>query len=517
MKLLLGILISLIIGSKDICINKYSKKLKKFFDKRSDIITFVCSIIDLSRFKGKEINANANKYGLNGPIVIKIINQIQQTAQSLFETNALKDNTKFNKRDNKRMDSDDISDDEDDDNQEEEEYEENDQKDDENENKIIKNPLHELRNYVKKLVDGDQLYQFIQKLIVEIGNNKPDWISCRRVSFKTIEKASFNPSFVYLGDKSLSFAKGKDNSFITLKMRPGFVGLDSPGSAFILSITHDNNTKLNYGSMIHCDLENEANKEILHPVSVETSAALDNDFSIPLIESYMKNDIEHFQKFHSNGFSDSKENTSFFKDSQDCSFDPNNQLKKKYYRFSFIPKDERAIQVFKESIIFIENLMPYTPSTILIQHPNLKTIISLHGIGTDIIDSSVHLHNDTDYYAYKLTKESIIFLNQNIGRLGAINESYSIAMTGEWASYPLDSSIDCFSSIQFSENAPMPYTISESKYVFNNEFSHLIMTSTKKIDELNDYSLTWISDEVKTEILDDNDIFYKKQMQLQEI
>ena len=42
-----------------------------------------------------------------------------------------------------------------------------------------------------------------------------------------------------------------------MKMRPGSVGLDTPGSAFMLSITRESNCRVNFGSLIHCDLVSE--------------------------------------------------------------------------------------------------------------------------------------------------------------------------------------------------------------------------------------------------------------------
>ena len=82
--LLLWVLVSLLFGAPVLCINRFSKKLCFNFDKRSDIITLLRTLLDLAQMKTFDIKNKAFDYVLNAQIAVKLFSQVQQTADNLF-------------------------------------------------------------------------------------------------------------------------------------------------------------------------------------------------------------------------------------------------------------------------------------------------------------------------------------------------------------------------------------------------------------------------------------------------
>ncbi|KAK8860803.1 hypothetical protein M9Y10_012480 [Tritrichomonas musculus] len=652
-KLLLGIMISLLFGAPDLCVNRFSRKLRYYFDEKSDIITLLRTLLDLAQMKTIDIKSNAFYYGLNAQIAVKILGQVQQAAENLFfskkemrqistdegqnkkanetkkkQLNASKEQETSNKdkhedtnvehneeikeqttvgknnetekerknivihnndqkgskkellnivierktepiktvtsqqttnngpviqkkssctitieknksskliilkpimntddepkteidvnNDNKQIvnEEEKNTNNNKEENNDQEEIKENNSDNDKQDNydKLPepidrtnlfsrKNIFKYLLQLVDKLISDNLLFKFIQDLINEIGKNKPEWINCRKAKFANIEYAYDEPSFIYSGDKSLS--NDNSSSFICIRMRPGSVGLDSPGSAFILSITHELNSRINYGALIHCDLEEEEKNPIPHPISIETTSQLINDFSEPLIESYLSENLVHFKKFCRERWNRNDEGNCLLFKSQDTISESNT----KYY-FSFIPKDEEAKELFNEASKIIEPLLAYTPSTLLIKHPNLKCTIAIRGVGTDKIDSSVHFFTDNDYFPYQLNKRTIMFLIRNIHHLSSLDESISIGMTGESFCYPLGDS--SFKRQNYSR-VWYPQSNSKCSSVFSNEpffYSHLVMLSRVEFSKYSEFLLPWDSNTSSLEIVEDDLILH---------
>ena len=230
---LLGCLISLIFNSGDIVVNLYAEKLREFFDKRSDIITLLRTILDLTQFEKKEIRLKEEEYGLNGRLVVKLLGQLQQIAENLFLSKPKEEEKEGEEKLNSIQ-------------------RETKKKEEETKKSLFwKTTLKSLRELLDNLMSDDFLIVFIEMLLEQIGQNKPEWLNSRRVEFNDIESASTEPVFIFTGDKSLSFSSKENISYIGLMNRPGLIGLDCPPNGFILSIMHDNNTKLNYGYLIH--------------------------------------------------------------------------------------------------------------------------------------------------------------------------------------------------------------------------------------------------------------------------
>lgn len=535
-RLLLGVLISLLFGAPDICINSFSKKLQSFFDKNSDIITLLRTILDLAQMTPHDIRTLY--YGLNSQIVWKILGQVLHIAENLFLSTAEKQSLnkmnenqsknsgkeihfkrihcpflnqppsekisiepkktaplhiEFNPSHKKEPKKKDIS------SLLEHDliYLNNKMKKEKRKDVEPKNVdkeqlfnrqalLKSLKELVDKMHNNNLLYSFIQELIDEIGKNNPEWISCRRVKFANITNANSEPSFIY----------SNDNSCIYMKMRPGSVGLESPGSAYIFSITADTHTKNNYGSLIHCDLSSEAQSMIPHPITIETTAELYNDFSEPLIKAYLGENLSHFQMFFKGKLNETNDGDCFLLKSQ---------YNGKYY-FSFIPKDKNAIDLFNEASSAIKSLLPYTASTILVRHSYLNCLVAIRGVGTEIGETPVHFFTDDDYNPYQLNRKTIDYLIKNIPYLSSVEEVLSIGMTGESFYFPLNNEASnkvCSSKICHPHCNPNCKSVFCYEPFFN---SHMVMLSRHKLGDFDEYRLPWITDK-STVTLAQEDLF----------
>ena len=452
---LLGCFISLIFNSESIIINRYSSKLREFFDKRSDVITLLRTILDLAQFTKKEIKNKEEEYGLDVRLVIKMLGQLQQTAEKFMFSNKQKE-------------------------EEERKIEQNQKEIRKKKEELIwKTIFRSLKEFVDDLITDDFLFGFIHMLIEKIGKNKPEWIESRRVEFVDVQNISYEPVFVYKGDESLCFSQKESFSLIGVQMRPGGIGLDSPSTGFILNITHDKNTRLNYGYLIHSYNVDESLDFKPHPISIKSSFVLNNEFSTPLLNAYFWKDVELFQQFSGVLFFNSQE-ACYDKDDKECSL------------ISFIPLKEDAIEKFNNAAKIIEDLLPYTASTILVQNHELKCVVSLHSDGNERINISVHFFENDDYFPYQINKDTIEYLHENIEELKAGSKNLSIAITGESLSYPLDKTNEKFSKIN------NPYSNFQTPFVFNNNESlnsNLVMISIQKIEDLDEknYLLTWES------------------------
>lgn len=196
----------------------------------------------MAQFQTKEIQQNASEYGLNAQNTIRIKNQIQQICDNLFKIKSNYQNI------NETNDDDD---------------------DEENEPFNWSLLFSSISNFVKYYIRENKLFDFIQNFIDKIGENKPEWLQARNVTFVNIENAAFEPSFIY---------NSNNQSRIILHMRPGSVGLDCPGNGFILCITEVKSLKMNFGSIIHTNIRSENSCFIPHPISIEISNILNNDF-----------------------------------------------------------------------------------------------------------------------------------------------------------------------------------------------------------------------------------------------
>lgn len=449
LNLLLSILISFIFGSPNIVVNIFSKKLQEYYDKRSDIITLLRAFLDLSVLQVNEIRDKSNEYGFNSQNVLQIRGQMLQVTTNIFKLNH-----KLNEKEKSIFDW-----------------------------KII---FSQIKTHVQNLISSDNLFDFISKLIEEIGENKPEWVDSRRAKFKRIEDANYEPSFLYETIKPLSNDEGE--SLVYMKMRPGSIGLDFPGYGIILNITQEKSLQMNFGSIIHTDNKNEICSFVPHPISIEVPEELDNDFSEPMINECLTDYSYQFKPIYLFRLKQKENSIMFFKTKDYF------QNKMQIY-FTFIPLTQKSIDIFKEAINMIQQLMPYTPSVILIKDPQLEYVITLSGNGTENFKYDYHYKNYI--YAYKINYISINYLYTYIRQL---NKTFSIAMTGEWLGFPLKKSNPMLDVNLCSRFTPLPKIIKDDNFVFYDKYknqSNLVIVSTKEINSLCSLSLIWYDTSIK--------------------
>ena len=449
LKVILGCLISLIISNSSLILNDLSIKLRQFFDKRSDIITLLRTILDLAQLDKQGILDSESDYGLDSKKVISMLCNLQKIIENLFfSNNEIQDNRYYTKIKNKR------------------------------ENFIWKTIFKLLKKYVEEL--GEDLYTFIQEFFKEIGKNKPEWIEARKAKFININCFSKEPCFNYKGNDICEFSKQS----IFVSKRPGSIGLDSPSSCLIFSVSNSSVNNQCYGELIHSlGNDDDINEFIPHPISVETSKMLDNDFSLQLLESYFCCS-DHFLRYESL-------NTLFYKSKEMIT----NSEGQECTLISFIPKERSSIQEFIESVEKLEKLIPFTPSTLLVKNSDLNCVVSLYGDGTSKINSTVHSFYDNDFFAYRFDKETIEYLIENIEQIKKCPDTLSIAITGESMCYPL-TKYDCPPCIRRNE-LYRPQSFSSTPYVFNIEqvfHNHLVMVSNTRIKNFESYVIPWIQE-----------------------
>lgn len=212
------------------------------------------------------------------------------------------------------------------------------------------------------------MMKFIQEILTEIENIRPDWVSCRRSEYVSVVNVlNYKCNFIYQGDTSLT----EDGSVpeIKMNMRPGGKGFAAPGACFIMQFNCMDKTTY-YGSIIHRDL---SRKEISHPTIIETSIIMNNIFTTSLIEGYIGELRSEFKPFQKTAYNVGSSHGGFI-----C-------YPEQFYDktiISFVTKDnndKKARNLMIDAIQKTQKIIPYTPRTILVKNDSLKVVVAVTG------------------------------------------------------------------------------------------------------------------------------------------
>ena len=250
---ILGSLIVLIFNNTELISDVTSTMLQKNFNEDSDIITVLLTFLECAaEVKPKLWKTSSVNYGFNPKSFIQISSTVNNIATNLEITDT---------------------------------------------KEIFKSANELCRNI--------DLMKFIQEILNSVEMTKPEWVLIRESQFLTLETMIINPTIVYVGNNSLSFDGGAQSE-ILIRMRPGAKGFSSPGSAYIMSISHNESLQRNFGTYVHRNIkkdpiqENVENYSILKPKILVSDISLYNqeEFSSCLLSAILIDSQDKFHKFN---------------------------------------------------------------------------------------------------------------------------------------------------------------------------------------------------------------------------
>ena len=422
-----GALLMLLMNTDNLIIDPFTEGLQRHFCEESDLFTLADSLLEITTSPGV-YKKKLGDFGFHAGNGVKLINTVEQIAGNLVD---------------------------------EEEAD-------------ARKAWNEVQAFLSKI---DRL-RFVQQILDRIGEQRPQWRNCRIAQYKTVVDCLNSPQFVYTGDKLLVEGEKKGTGpDVFVRRRPGGKGFAAPGACFLMQIQRSPDGVF-HGALLHRDI---SRKESCHPVTLETTLAMNNDFVDPLLTAYLGKDhgLLPFRKTRINVGSDIG-GILFFPD-----------FWKKTVVLSYAPKesDPKTQERITQAISKIEMLMPFTPRCLLVKDDVLKTVVSVSSFGAQQITTKVYLYTDP-CPAYQIDKTTIDYMCAHVKELSSINADLVIAMTGEM--------FFCMDDNQDALNVPKAWE--SINCVFGSENSsrcHMVVMSAAPIP--NAKRLTWVDRKVSAE------------------
>lgn len=417
---LVGCLAFLILNTNNIIIDANTDIFRRNFDENSDIITLMSSLLELIQLEGN-LKKNLVDGGFNPSNCSEVIETIEKIA---FYINDNDDDKKS------------------------------------------------IWNKISIFYKSNSMMSFIKKILNQIEEYRPDWISCRRCEFINVINVLKNYFIVYKGDKSLT--EDRSQPEIKISMRPGGKGFAAPGTCFIMQIKCPD--KINYyGSIIHRDL---SRKEICHPSIIEASIMMNNVYTVPIIEGYigdLRSEFRPFQKTMYNKGNSLGECICYpeqFGDKTIISYTSNKI------------NDENTKKIIEEAIQKAQKIMPYTPRTILVKNDVIKVVVSVTSFGLKNFTTQIINYTDKNPIPYSVNKTTIDYLIDHINELNDVDGHLVIAITGEKFSYSINEEETFIGNPTTNPTIPCVFGMIPDFY------SHLVVLSNKPIP--NSKQLNWV-------------------------
>ncbi|KAK8845827.1 hypothetical protein M9Y10_020750 [Tritrichomonas musculus] len=416
----LGSLIVLIFNSSELVIDVYAQPLQDNFNEDSDIITILKTFLDLVNKNSWKLKTP--KFGLN-----------TKAAQGIFSTtNTISNNLKV--------------------------------------------PVEESHIFaqLKNIVNKIDLMDFIQKIIDSIESYKSSWIQCRKATFMTIDNIRLSPSLIYVGGKSLAFEDDQVQSEITLSIRPGSKGLISPGAAYIFNISHNESMSINFGSCIHRNMKEDPDLnsyKFVRPKTLETDISLfaQEEFSSALLNALLQGHESEFNAFNTMRHTGNESGKAIFYPS----------MFKNKCVYTYAPLNKQGDQTFKDAVEKVFELMPFTPSVVLVRYPLLNCAIGINFITIDKSNSNVYFFKENNCFPYQINKDTLQYLLSRVSEFSKIDNKTFIAITGEMLSISIDSE----KPINF-DSIRRPTVDPKCNSVFSDDpyfYSHMVILSDTQI------------------------------------
>lgn len=248
------------------------------------------------------------------------------------------------------------------------------------------------------------------------------WFDNRKAQFVQIMNAGSAPFIEFRCSRELI---GTKDRILRMQRRPGWQGLTTPGSCFILSIRCNKTRQVSYGFLIHeC-----SDKPEYGVVSIEVEPWLNTVFFVSLFEAFMG---EKAQTNDYVGIQMSEQ-----KDPR-TSFVINITKSGSRTLLNYCPKNRHVHERTLDALKTIKPLLPFVPRSILVNYPSLQCAVEIMSISTLENDSRLHFYVDPPTpipKAYSLNAQILKQLAGNTKLLASGTPKYRFAITGEAFTY----------------------------------------------------------------------------------
>ena len=332
-----------------------------------------------------------------------------------------------------------------------------------------------LRDWIARKGDA---FTAVDEVINCANKLNPEWFERRKARFLQIMNAGSQPFIVFRCGQELI---GTNERVLRISDRPGWKGLVTPGSCYILSILCNKTRKIAYGGLIH---ECTGSKEY-GVVSKQVDPCLNSPFFVSLFETYLGNE-KHDDLFV--GIQMTKRN-----DPKTAFVIHLSKVGNETF-MNYCPRNDAVHRLTLDAIATLKPLLPYVPRSILIKNQNPLCAIEITYHNTCNYDTTLHFFTDESEEvprAYCLNAAILKLLAGDTRKLSAQIPKYRFALTGECFLYHKVNGRQVEIDLEYPDTRPVLNT------VFGEWASHLVLLVDRKEEQLAGQELRWTGPERK--------------------
>ena len=332
-----------------------------------------------------------------------------------------------------------------------------------------------LRDWIAQKGDA---FTAVDEVISCANELNTEWFERRKARFVQIMNAGSQPFIVFRCGQELI---GTNEQVLRISDRPGWKGLVTPGSCYILSILCNKTRGIAYGGLIH---ECTSSKEY-GVVSKQVDPCLNSPFFVSLFDTYMGNE-NHDSLFVGIQMTERNDPKTAFvihlSKVGDETF------------MNYCPRNDAVHQLTLDAIATLRPLLPYVPRSILVKNPNPLCAIEIAYHSTSSYDTHLHFFTDESEEvprAYCLNADILKLLAGDTRKLSAQMPRYRFALTGECFLYHMVDGRQVEIDLEYPDARPVLDT------VFGEWASHLVLLVDKREEPLAGQELRWTGAERK--------------------
>ena len=309
--------------------------------------------------------------------------------------------------------------------------------------------------------DKNNAFTVIDEVIKCARRMDKTWFENRRARFVQIMNANNDPFIVFRCSRKLI---GTEDNILRMQRRPGWQGLATPGSCFILSIRCNKTRHVSYGFLIH-----ECSDKPEHGVvSIEVDPSLNSVFFVSLFQAFIG--AENRNKDYVGIQMSSKQDPR-------TSFVVNITKSGERTLLNYCPKNDTVHQRTIDALRTIKPLLPFVPRSILVHYPSLECAVEIMSVSTLQNETRLYFYEDLDLAsprAYTINAQILKRLASNTSLLASCCPKYRFAITGESLIYHK------VGGKQVEVDLSYPDTRPELNTVFGEWASHLVLLVDKE-------------------------------------
>lgn len=269
----------------------------------------------------------------------------------------------------------------------------------------------EMRNWMK-----GKPFDAVNGLILSARELNSDWFAKRRAMFVRIMNAGSDPYIEFRCETELI---GTKDRILQISRRPGWKGLVTPGSCYILSVRSNKTHNVTYGSLLHECTSTPAYGVVSRPVD----ACLKSPFFVALFEAYLGH------KTHNTDFVGIQMSK---KDDPKTAFIIHLTRNGDQTLLNYCPKNEQVERLTTEAIATLRPLLPFVPRSLLVKHDNPECAVEIFYVGAKEYTTLIHFFDEPNApKVYNLNADILKYLSQNRNRISSEMPQYRFAITGE--------------------------------------------------------------------------------------